>query len=393
LTRAVALLISVLALAALVLDVVHLDYFGVFVAIPVGLLPLALVGAFLIARIPRNPVGWLLALTGLLFQLTFAAKAESWLRLVQDRGSVAGAVLAGISSATFPVALGCAVLLLLFFPSGRGLGGRWTWLERLLVTFVVLLGVTSLFKDAPIEVFALSTTGQDSWLVANPLALGGPIGDAITLLSHVGDSTTVPIVLIGPLSLIVRYRRASSIEREQIKWLAYSATLAFLLFVGGNFVGQDVSYWLWGAGAVALGLMPIAIAIAIFRYRLYDIDVLIRRTLIYATVSALLAAAYIGGVALFQTILAPITAGSGVAVAISTLAVVALFQPVRTRIRSAVDRRFYRSKYDAERTLETFSARLREQVDLASLERELVGVVNDTMQPVYASVWLRGAKS
>ncbi len=125
-TRAVALLISVLALAALVLDVVHLDYFGVFVAIPVGLLPLALVGAFLIARMPRNPVGWLLALTGLLFQLTFAAKAESWLRLVQDRGSVAGAVLAGTSSATFPVAVGCAVLLLLFFPSGRGLGGRWT---------------------------------------------------------------------------------------------------------------------------------------------------------------------------------------------------------------------------------------------------------------------------
>ncbi len=257
------------------------------------------------------------------------------------------------------------------------------------MTFVVLLGVTSLFKDAPIEVFALSTTGQDSWLVANPLALGGPIGDAITLLSHVGDSTTVPIVLIGPLSLIVRYRRASSIEREQIKWLAYSATLAFLLFVGGNFVGRDVSYWLWGAGAVALGLMPIAIAIAIFRYRLYDIDVLIRRTLIYAGVSALLAAAYIGGVALFQFVLAPFTAGSGVAVAISTLAVVALFQPVRRRIQSAVDQRFYRAKYDAERTLDAFAARLREQIDLASLERELVGVVNDTMQPVHASVWLR----
>jgi len=140
---------------------------------------------------------------------------------------------------------------------------------------------------------------------------------------------------------------------------------------------------------VGIGLLPVAIGIAVTRYRLYDIDVLIRRTLIYAGVSALLAAAYIGGVALFQTILAPFTAGSGVAVAISTLAVVALFQPVRRRIQSAVDHRFYRAKYDAERTLDAFAARLREQIDLASLERELVGVVNDTMQPVHASLWLR----
>ena len=124
---------------------------------------------------------------------------------------------------------------------------------------------------------------------------------------------------------------------------------------------------------LGFGLLPVAIGIAVTRYRLYDIDVLIRRTLIYATVSPLLAAAYIGGVALFQFVLAPLTGGSGVAVAISTLAVVALFQPVRTRIRSAVDRRFYRAKYDAERTVDAFAVRLRDEVDLEAVRADRIG--------------------
>ena len=139
--------------------------------------------------------------------------------------------------------------------------------------------------------------------------------------------------------------------------------------------------------------MPIAIALAIFRYRLYEIDVLIRRTLIYAALSAILVAAYVGGVALFETVLAPFTGGSGVAVAISTLGVVALFQPLRRRIQNAVDRRFYRATYDAERTLDSFAGRLRDEVDLESVRADLLHAVRETVQPDHASVWLREAKS
>ncbi|HAL25188.1 MAG TPA: hypothetical protein DCP25_00405 [Chloroflexi bacterium] len=191
------------------------------------------------------------------------------------------------------------------------------------------------------------------------------------------------------MSLFIRYRRSSAVEREQIKWLAYSGTLAFVLIVLGNAIPGDLGTWLFPLAFVVLGTLPIAIAIAIFRYRLYDIDVLIRRTLVYAAVSAVLLAAYIGGVALFQTILAPFIAGNGVAVAISTLAVVALFQPVRRRIRAAVDRRFYRSRYDAERTLDAFAGRLRDEVDLESVRADLLQAVRETVQPAHASVWLR----
>jgi hypothetical protein len=138
-----------------------------------------------------------------------------------------------------------------------------------------------------------------------------------------------------------------------------------------------------------MGLLPVAIGIAVTRYRLYDIDLLIRRTIIYAAVSAVLVATYVGAVAVLQTMLAPVTTGSGVAVAISTLAVIALFQPLRTRIQAAVDRRFYRAKYDAEQTLDTFAGRLRDDVELDSVRAELLAAVAETLQPSHASVWLR----
>ena len=210
----------------------------------------------------------------------------------------------------------------------------------------------------------------------------------MTSIAWLSDAST-PLVLIGPLSLFIRYRRSSAVEREQIKWLAYSGTLAFVLLVLSNVIPGDLGNWLWPLGLVALGTMPIAIAVAILRYRLYDIDVLIRRTLVYGAVSTVLLAAYVGGVAVFETLLAPFTAGNGIAVAISTLAVVALFQPVRRRIQSAVDQRFFRATYDAERTLDAFSVRLRDEVDLEAVRGDLLDAVYETIQPAYASVWLR----
>jgi hypothetical protein len=158
-----------------------------------------------------------------------------------------------------------------------------------------------------------------------------------------------------------------------------------VLVVFTNVVSDDLSNLLWPFALVILGTVPIAIAVAIFRYRLYDIDILIRRTLIYAALSAVLVAAYVGGVALFESLLAPFTAGNGIAIAISTLVSVALFQPVRARVQSAVDRRFYRSRYDAVRTLEEFSVDLRDEVAIDAVRSHLLRAVRDTVQPVQAS--------
>ena len=386
--RAIAAVVVISIVGLLVLNALWSEW--PFLLIPIAVSPLAFVGALLIARVPRNVVGWLLATSGLFFAASFVGNSYAWLALVREGGRWPGGELAaGIATALFTPALSFAVLMLLFFPSGRGLGGRWTWVERFFVVFVAVLVAANLLKDAPVEV---PITNGQSIVFANPFAAHGLFGQIMTALGHLGDSWTVPLVLIGPLSLFVRYRRSDAIERQQIKWLAYTGTVSLTLIIASNLTGGDVSNWLWAVGACLLGLLPIAIAVAIFRYRLYDIDVLIRRTVIYATVSAMLLATYVAVVALLEFILAPVTGGSGVAVAISTLAVVALFQPLRRRIQGAVDHRFYRAKYDADRIVDAFAARLREQVDLGELRADLLAAVGETLRPASASVWLRGPK-
>jgi hypothetical protein len=389
-SRVVATGVALLSLGGLLVDLWIFDYFGPFIVIPIVLLPMGLLGALLIWRVPRNPVGWLVGLSGVACEGGFAASAYGWHALVRVPGVLPGGELAiAVSNAWFGPTIGCMVLTLLFFPTGHGLGGRWRWVERAMIVLVVLITVGTVFKDALIDVSPPLTVGVTSVRIANPLAIDGPLAGLVALFASLSEASTIPVILIGPLSLIVRYRRSSAIERHQIKWIAYSGSLAMSLIVLSNVLGGDLANWLWGAGALSLGLVPIAVALAIFRYRLYDIDVLIRRTLIYAAVSGVLAAAYIGGLALFQALLAPFTSGNGIAVAVSTLSVIALFQPVRRRIQSAVDRRFYRAKYSAEHTLDAFSSRLRDQVDLREVERDLVAIAHETMQPTHASLWLR----
>jgi hypothetical protein len=393
--RVATLILSALALALLAFDLVlGPGFWGIFLVIPIALLPFPIMSALLAIRIPGNRVGFLLGLCGFLSQVSVAANGYAWIALVRDPGRwPAGELVAVLSNAAFPPALGCAAMLLLYFPNGRGLGGRWTWIERLLVAEVVIGSVGLLFKDVPIQINGPATEGGPQTLITNPLVFSGPVGGFLSLLSHLMDNATAPLILAGPISLFVRYRRSSETTREQIKWLAYGGAISFTIIVASNLAPGDLANWLWVGGIVSLGLLPIAIALAIFRYRLYDIDVLIRRTLIYTALSAVLVAVYVGGVAVFEALLSPLTGGSGVAVAISTLGVVALFQPVRRRIRGAVDRRFYRANYDAERTLDAFAGRLRDQVELDSVRTELLAAVGETLHPSHASVWLREAKS
>ena len=200
--------------------------------------------------------------------------------------------------------------------------------------------------------------------------------------------------LAGIVSLVVRYRRASGIERLQLKWVA----AAGCLLVVGGIGGSAAEGWLFsGAGwiGILLGLLSVAAAmgIALLRYRLYDLDVVINRALVYGALTAMLAGAYLGGVLLLQLALSGVTAGSGLAVAASTLGAAALVRPARARIQEAVDHRFYRRKYDARRTLESFSGRLRNEVDLEALNAELDSVVRETFQPAHVSLWLRAPEA
>ena len=199
--------------------------------------------------------------------------------------------------------------------------------------------------------------------------------------------------------MVVGRRGARGVERQQIKWLLYAAPIWFFgsaLKIGVFFFGLIEGAWgLWvGYLLVAVGGLsgPIAIGVAILRYRLYNIDLLINRTLVYGTLTASLVAVYIGGVTATQTIFGALTGQavqSQLAIVVSTLVIAALFNPLRRRIQRFIDRRFYRRKYDAAKTLEAFSARLRDETDLDALSGDLVGVVRETMQPTHVSLWLR----
>jgi hypothetical protein len=224
--------------------------------------------------------------------------------------------------------------------------------------------------------------------VRNPVGVGD--GDVVGAVALTGWTTLVISIVLGGWSLVRRYRRSHGVVRQQLRWVALSA----LVFLGACMVSVAL-YTTSHAGVgqvlvlVAFSLIPVAAAVAILRYRLYDIDVVIRRTLVYGSLTAVLAAAYLGSVLVLRLLLTPVTGDSDVAVAGSTLAVAALFRPARARVQGVVDRRFYRRRYDAVRTLETFTACLRDELDLEAVGRDLRAAVRDTVAPTHVSLWVR----
>jgi hypothetical protein len=355
-------------------------FFLVFLLMPASL---GAVGTLLCLRRPRNVVGWLLLVSGALAGLAFAG--AEYVRLAEASGNLDRPFIvlaAWVSDTWFVPSIGMLVVFLpLLFPDGRLPGPRWR--------IVVVLGVYGVITGA---LGTATTPGPlgDNGALPNPFVPPQPLLDWIQLAATIGNVLAPPIFLVAVASLVLRFRRAGAAEREQIKWLLFVAAFAAVAFaISLPNIGL-VSDAGWLVGLVTLGLLPIAIAIAILRYRLYEIDRIISRTVSYALITALLAASYVVAFLVLQALLAPFTESSGpVVVAASTLLVFALFSPIRRRIGGAVDRRFNRRRYDAEREVAVFSSRARDETDIGRLEAEVAETVRRTLAPSRVVVWTR----
>jgi hypothetical protein len=342
----------------------------------------ALVGAIVAIRRPRNPVGWCFGAGALLWSLGVLSSGLYWhMAFGRANPPVAADYVAWLGTWTFlPAFVLLLALVPLLFPTGAPPSRRWRKVGWTAAIAGVVATVSTALAPGSLE-------AADFPWVDNPFGVGGLGLETLAAVSFpvVGATAFASIA-----SLVVRYRRAHGVERQQLKWVAGAGCLLVVAAVGGDLT----SPWL-GSGAgwigILLGLLCIAIAVgvALLRHRLYDLDVVVNRTLVYAGLTALLAATYLVCVLLLQLVASGAAGGSSLAVAVSTLAVAALFRPARERIQHAVDHRFYRRKYDAERTIEAFSTRLRDEVDLDALDHELGTVVRETLQPAHVSLWLR----
>jgi len=350
----------------------------VFVLMMTGL---ASMGLLITSQRPRNPIGWLLLVAAVMFGISIMGGGYAELSVSRySRDLPLTTFFAWITGWTFAPAIGSLVILMpLLFPTGRLPSPRW-WPILILAVFGPLAAAAyTAFQPGPMDV-----PGS----IVNPVGIpgAGTLLDVVNLLSI---ATAAPALLLVILSLVLRYRRGDAVEREQIKWFAYPASVAAVASaIGLPSIGL-ISDIAWTIAFSAMSLVPVAIAIAILRHRLFDIDVIINRTLVYGALSVLLAAVYIGSVLLLQELLRPLAPDSGLAVAASTLAVVALFQPLRRRIQAVVDRRFYRSRYDASKVVAGFMTRLRDEVELDHLTDELGASIRTALRPASVSVWLR----
>jgi len=348
----------------------------------------AVLGALIVARQRDNRVGWLMMIVALVAGNPASALMERllsvppqvltpglWLLLWFDGWSWIPLI--------FPI-----FLIPLHFPTGRPPSSRWNWVIWLAFGMWLFFVVSGSFLDT------LAPTSSGDWSLPNPIGFipnevwNGPV----LILWGIGLLTMVSASVV---SLFLRYRRAQSVEREQIKWLLFAGALFVFVYGLTFFLTNPDDEWLNNGlnnllFILSILALPVSIAIAIFRYRLYDIDVIIRRTLVYSALTVLLALVYFGSVISLQRLFGVLTGveQSPLAVVVSTLAIAALFTPLRRRIQDAIDRRFFRRKYDAQQVLAQFALTARDETDLAALTGELARIAQETMQPEQVSVWL-----
>jgi len=385
---ALSLALTALSLLLLVLNLSHPNthIYAPWLDNTVTTVFFSTVGALVASRRPENPVGWLLCLYGLVITIShFSAQYAIYALLSQPNSLPAGEALVWIVSWILPIIIGIQVFSYLLFPTGRLPGRRWRWLAWLTVAFILVGVISSAFSPGAL----MGVLGP----IENPLGIEGFSNVYYKAILFIMASL---LTVAAALSVFMRLRRAVEVERQQIKWFAYAAAAYVSATILAYIIPGVIDTPLWfervgfALNIVFIPTIPIAIGIAILRYRLYDIDLLINRTLVYGSLTATLVALYFGGIVLLQRVFVALTSEqSTLAVVASTLLIAALFSPLRRRIQSFIDRRFYRRKYDASKTLEAFSSKLRDETDLEALNNDLVGVVRETMQPAHVSLWLR----
>ena len=341
------------------------------------------VGAFLAGRVPSNPIGWMLLAAGTFLALGVFGGAYAQASITARGGPWPGtALLAWLSDVVFVPAIvivGAGVPAV--FPDGRLPSPRWRWLVLSLAIGTLLAIVEPAFTPGPIS---------ESMPVENPFGIAF-LAPYLSGAATIATLTTGPAFLGAVAAVAIRFRRGSVTERNQIKWLMAVASVVAIAFPVAFLAPDTVLSMGIYVGFGALAVLPVAIGAAILRYRLYDIDRIISRTISWTLTTGLIVAAFAGIVVGLQGVLAQVTGGNTVAVAGSTLIVAALFQPLRRRVQASVDRRFNRARYDAQRTVDGFAERLRNEVDLATLRSALVATADDAVRPINSSVWLRSA--
>src|SRR5215216_3581798 len=346
------------------------------------------VGAIVASRRPENPVGWLLCLYGLGTSIGyFCAEYAIYALLAQPNSLPAGEAMAWIVSWVLPILNGLMVFYILLFPTGRLPSRRWRWLGWLTVAFVVVGVILAAFSSGALMGFL----GP----IQNPLGIEGFSNIYYKAILFTMASL---LTLAAALAVFIRLRHAIGVERQQIKWFAYAAAASVSATILAYIIPEVIDTPLWfervsfALNIALIPAIPITIGIAILRYRLYDIDILINRTLVYGSLTLMLALVYFGGVTATQVVFTALTGQEEqpqLTIVVSTLVIAALFTPLRRRIQGFIDRRIYRSKYDARKTLEAFNTRQREETDLDTLSSDVVTVVRETMQPAHVSLWLR----
>jgi hypothetical protein len=375
-------------------------------AVLTGVLSLAYptVGALIASRLPSNPIGWIFCGVGLLYTAQRFSLAYADYAVVENLALPASEYAAWFSSLVdFTGFVLAGVLVMLLFPDGRLLSRRWQIVAWMAILGAVLTALYDAFYPGSLSSYTY---------VENPFGVMGYIGGFTTnefflASALIGEILLLTSSLAAIFSLVIRLHRAWGDERQQLKWFLYAALpagvcfsfilLSFIVvdftelvfiypFIPFGSIYEDIYY----VPVFALLVVPVFTYIAILRYHLYDIDVVINRTLVYGSLAAMLVALYFGGIVVLQRVFVLLTGQqSTLAVVASTLLIAALFNPLRRRIQSFIDRRFYRRKYDARKTLEAFSAQLRNETQLDALSDDLVGVVKETMQPAHVSLWLR----
>jgi hypothetical protein len=340
------------------------------IVVSLGIIGAPVLGGLIASRRPRNAYGWLWLGFGLgLASQSLAMSYEAYTLVVEPESLAAPRTISHVLELGGQVVLTLVPLLILLFPTGRLPSRRWRPLPWISTTAGAVLLLLVLFFDNPDQV-----------------------GGMISIAAFVVVTVIFITILLSALSIVVRYRRAIGSERQQLKWFALAAILIGALIIG-HLLFADLllpEAFLNLLDSASITILYVAVGIAILRHRLYDIDVIVNRTLVYGSLTVMLVLVYVGSVVGLQYLLRALTGQeSQLAIVASTLAIAALFSPLRRRVQAVVDRLFYRRKYDAAKTLEEFSTKLRDETDIDEVNSDLVRVVRSTMQPEHVTLWLR----